>query len=64
MRTVTDEEMAAAWADERRAKQEHNRRRDAVEQAEKDQAGAWDAYVMAVRVRCALMTLQEVTKKP
>ena len=64
MKPVTDEELAEAWADERLAKQEHDRLRDAVEQAEKDQARAWDAYLIAVRVRCALMTLREATEKP
>ena len=64
MRTVTDEELAAAWANERRAKQEHDRLRDAVEQAEKDQARAWGAYYSAVNVRIALMTLREAAEKP
>ena len=63
MRTVTDEELAEAWADEWRAKQEHDRLRDAVEQAEKDRARAWDAYYGAVKVRIAMMDLREAEKK-
>ena len=64
MRTVTDEDLAEAWADERRSKQEYERLRDAVEQAKKDQAGAWDAYYSDVKVRMALMDLREAAAKP
>ena len=63
LKPVTNEEMAEAWAEEGRARREHWRRREAVEQAKKDQARAWDDYYDAVRVRRALMTLREATEK-